>query len=355
MSRRKPPTMSDVARLAGVSSMTVSRALRPHASASDNTRKKILEAADQLGYILDSTAAGLSSRKTGFVAVTIPSINNSNFATTIRGLTEGLRDSGLQVLLGFTDYNVLEEERLIEAFLKRRPEAVVVTGGVHTERCRRYLSASGVPVIEIWDLPASPIEHSVGFSNAKAGRLMAKYLAGQGYRKISFIGGNTDRDIRGSDRRKGFTEALDELGIDTGRLWISDHPIINMGQGAAEMNDLLDKYPDTDAVMCVSDLSAFGAMMSCVRRGIKVPDDIAIAGFGAYDLSANAVPQITTLDVSAYRIGEEAAGVIVRQLYGDEDDESAQEQVPQRIEIPIQLIERESTSQTHTSGARHAI
>lgn len=323
--------------------MTVSRALRPNASASESTRKKILEAADKLGYVLDSTAAGLSSRKTGFVAVTIPSVNNANFANTIRGLTEGLRDSGLQVLMGFTDYDIKEEERLVEGFLRRRPEAIIVTGGVHTERCRRYLAASGVPVIEIWDLPSSPIEHSVGFSNVKAGRTMANYLVDKGYEKIGFIGGNTTQDARGSDRREGFAEVLEEKNLSTERLWDSDQPIRNMAHGAAAMNDLLDKYPDTQAVMCASDLSAFGAMMSCMRRGLKIPEDIAIAGFGGYDISANAIPQITTLDAGDYSIGEAAAKVIVDQLQQEENDD-ATERKPQRIKIETHLIERESTS-----------
>lgn len=341
MPRNKPPTMSDVAKLAGVSPMTVSRALRPDASASDNTRKKIREAADQLGYVLDSTAAGLSSRKTGFVAATIPSINNANFANTVKGLTDGLRDSGLQVLLGFTGYDLKEEERIVETFLRRRPEAIVVTGGVHTERCRRYLAASGVPVIEIWDLPRSPIEHSIGFSNVKAGRVMANYLMSRGYQKIGFIGGDTEQDIRGSDRRLGFKEALEEKGLDISRFWVSEDRIINIAEGAAAMDGLLDQFPDIEAVMCASDLSAFGAMMSCVRRGKSVPEDIAISGFGAYDLAANAVPQITTLDVGDYRIGEEAAEVIIAQLFAENIDDS--EQKPARIEIPIQLLERGST------------
>ncbi|PWQ94022.1 LacI family transcriptional regulator [Leucothrix arctica] len=334
--------MSDVAKLAGVSPMTVSRALRPNASASESTRKKIREAADQLGYVLDSTAAGLSSRKTGFVAVTIPSINNANFANTIRGLNEGLQDSGLQVLLGFTDYNIKEEERLVEAFLRRRPEAIVVTGGVHTERCRRYLAASGVPVIEIWDLPSSPIEHSVGFSNVKAGRAMANYLVDKGYKNIGFIGGNTKQDARGSDRCEGFAEVLEERGLSTERLRISEEPVRNMAQGAAAMDYLIDKHPDTQAVMCASDLSAFGAMMSCQRRGLKVPEDIAIAGFGGYDISANAIPQITTLEAGDYQIGTETAKVILSQLADDNDE--TEERAPQRIKIATQLLERESTS-----------
>ena len=332
--------MVDVARLAGVSTMTVSRALRPDASASKKTREKILNAADRLGYILDSTAAGLSTRKTGLVAATIPSINNANFARTVAGLTEGLQDTGLQVLLGYTGYDLLEEERLVETLLRRRPEAIVVTGGVHTERCRRYLAASGVPVVEIWDLPTSPIDHVVGFSNAKAGRTMARYLYGRGYRKISFIGGHTARDVRGAERRRGFEEALEEFGLDTDRLWDSEFPIFTMAEGAAAMSELLLQYPDTEAVMCVSDLSAFGAMTTCNRSGLKVPDNIAIAGIGAYDISANCFPQITTLDVSSYQIGAEAAKVIRSEL-----DSRLDSHDPKRIDISTELLRRASTGE----------
>lgn len=339
--RKKPPTMADVARLAGVSPMTVSRALRPEASASEKTRKKILNAADQLGYILDSTAAGLSSRKTGFVAVTFPSINNANFALTLSALTEGLHRHGLEILLGYTDYDLLEEERVVEALLRRRPEAIVVTGGLHTERCRRYLHASGVPVIEIWDLPSSPIEHVVGFSNEKTGRMMARHLFEKGYRKLSFIGGDTQLDIRGSGRRMGFTEAMEELGLDTSRLWVSDEVILTMDVGAQAMDKLLQKFPDTDAVVCVSDPSAFGALMTCRRYGLDIPDDIAVAGFGAYDVSENCYPQITTIDVNSTQIGTEAANIIIDELVLKSPNKESRQ-----IIVPTTLLPRESTQKT---------
>ncbi|TIT91520.1 MAG: LacI family transcriptional regulator, partial [Mesorhizobium sp.] len=119
--------MADVAHRANVSTMTVSRAFKRDASVSADTRDRILKAAEELGYVFDSIAANLSSRRSGFVAATIPSINNANFADTVRGMTEGLRDSGLEILLGFTDYNVEEEERLVGQLLQRRPEAIIVT------------------------------------------------------------------------------------------------------------------------------------------------------------------------------------------------------------------------------------
>ncbi len=340
---KKQPTMSDVARLAGVSTMTVSRALRQGTSTSDATRKKILDASEKLGYVPDGTAAGLSSGKTGFVAATIPSINNANFADTVRGLTEGLAASRLQLLLGYTDYDSSEEERLVEQFLRRRPEAIVVTGGSHTDRCRRLLTNVDVPVIETWDLPDNPIDSVIGFSNAEAGRIMVRHFHEQGYRRIGFIGGDSSRDSRGLDRRRGFVAALEELGLQTDRLVASGPPPITMREGAKAMLELLASWPDTEAVMCVSDLSAFGAMTECQRKGLRVPDDIAVAGFGAYDLSEHALPPITTIDVGAYQIGKQAAETIALSLEPGEGIRTATS-----VNITPRLLARASTMRDKT-------
>lgn len=334
----KKPTMVDVAALAGVSTMTVSRALKPNSLVKAETRKKIQEAAESLGYVLDSTAAGLSSRRTGFVAATIPSINNANFADTLRGLTDGLEDSGLQILLGYTDYDKTKEERLVEQFMRRRPEAIVVTGGSHTDRCRQLLEQSGVPVLELWDRPQRPIGSVVGFSNAEAGRLMVRHFFEQGYRRMGFIGGDTSRDTRGLDRRIGFVDELRALGLDDSRVLSCGVPPITVYQGGLALREFVDKWPDTEAVMCVSDLSAFGAVMECHRSGLRVPEDIAVAGFGAFDVSEYCVPAITTIDVSARKIGEFAAESIERLL--SPSDGRAKNTI---LEIRPELIVREST------------
>ena len=332
------PKMTDVARLAGVSTMTVSRALKPGTSVSDDTRELIRNAADQLGYVLNSTAAGLKSQRTGFVAVTIPSINNANFADTLRGLSDKLWGSRLQILLGYTDYDVDKEEKIIEQFLARQPEAIVVTGGAHTAKCRQLLAQSNVPVVEMWDLPQSAIDHVVGFSNADTSKIMVRHLYDQGYRKIGFIGGDTKRDTRGLDRRRGFIDAAKILGLESQRFIAEGIPPVTMREGAAAMRAMLTAWPDTEAVLCVSDLSAFGAMTECIRSGMKVPDDIAVAGFGDYDLAEYAVPAITTINVGAQKLGELVADTILKQLTGV-DGQTGQK----AIEVEPKLIVREST------------
>ncbi|MDP2119543.1 MAG: LacI family DNA-binding transcriptional regulator [Hoeflea sp.] len=331
--------MADVAREAGVSPMTVSRAFKSDAYVNDETRKAILLAADRLGYVMDSMASGLSSRKTGFVAATIPSINNANFADTVRGLTEGLQARGLQVLLGYTNYNQEEEERLVRQLLTRRPEAIVVTGGTHSGKCRTMLANAGIPVIETWDLPTEPIDSVVGFSNADASAMIVGHLVATGRTKIAFLGGDASRDTRGFDRRRGFVREMEARGLDATRLIEAGPPPISMREGADALARLMSRWPDTEAVMCVSDLAAFGALTECQRRGFDVPGAIAIAGFGAYEISDICVPPITSIDPHCFQIGLLTARRIIELLSGE-----APGQTESRTLLEPILLVRASTS-----------
>lgn len=307
-------TMTEVAQYVGVSAMTVSRAFRQDASVSEETRKRIMDAVDALGYVLDQSAGSLSSRRTGFIAALVPSINNSNFSDTARGITDALENTGLQLLLGYTDYSAEKEEHLIESMLRRRPEGIILTGGSHTARARRMLENAGIPVVETWEIPEKPINHVVGFSNSEAMSLLVRELAAKGYRKFGYIGGTTARDTRGSQRRSGFLKTVEELGLGPGRVMSFGVPPITMQQGAQAIVSMLERWPDTDVALCVSDLSAFGALMECKRRGMRVPQDIAIAGFGDYEISSICHPRITTINVDCYGIGKQAAARLLDAL-----------------------------------------
>lgn len=336
MTARKPPTMADVARVAGVSPMTVSRAFKLDASVSGARRAAILQAAEALGYLFDATASNLRSQKSDFVAVTVPSINNANFADTVRGLTEGLKSRGLQILLGSTDYDVAEEERLIEQFLRRRPAAIVVTGGKHSERSRKLLASAGLPVIETWDLPEQPIGHVVGFSNADAVRGMVDHFVAKGLTRIAFIGGDVGRDTRGADRRLGFVAAMQAHGLPTDRLIAAGQPPISMREGANAMARLIQTLPDTQAVICVSDLSAFGALTECQRRGVAVPGQISLGGFGDYEIASVSFPALSTINPFPRQIGILTAALILKVLDG-------RQETPALIRISPELLIRESS------------
>lgn len=309
--------MIDVARAAGVSTMTASRAFKNNTSVSEATRAAILKAAEDLNYVFDSTASNLRSQRTDFVAATIPSLNNANFADTVSALSEELKTNGLQILLGYTNYDMQEEERLIEQLLRRRPGAIMVTGGRHTPRARRMLENAGIPVIETWDLPEAPIGHAVGFSNADAVRGLVDHFVAQGITRIAFIGGEADRDTRGTDRRAGFLAAMQQHGLDTTRLIDAGAPPISMREGASAMAQLLNTLPDTEAVICVSDLSAFGALTECQRRDVDVPGRLSIAGFGDYEVGEICVPSLTTINPFPREIGTRTAKLMLQLMQGD--------------------------------------
>ena len=293
-----------------------------------------------MGYVIDQTARTFSSKRSGFVAAVIPSLNNSNFSETAQGITAAVEGSGLQLLLGYSDYHVETEERLIKAMLMRRPEGVILTGGSHTPQTRAMLRAARVPVIETWDLPQEPIEHTVGFSNAEAAAAMVRHLHARGYRRIAFIGGTSNRDTRGADRRRGYSEAIRELGLSDSRVISFGQPPISMAQGSEAMAQLVRQWPDVDAVVCVSDLSAFGALVECQRRGWQVPQRVAIAGFGDFEVAKNCHPRLSTVALDCEGIGRAAGELLLRAIEAARQGERLP---PETVLIPFRIEPREST------------
>ncbi len=335
--------MADIARAAGVSTMTVSRALRQDGRIAPETRRKILRVVRELGYVPDRIAAGFSSRRSGFVGVLVPSLNNTHFAETAAGLQNGLHPAGLQMLLGYTNYQKTQAEQLIETMLSRRPEAMVVTYDDHTPRARRMLVDAGVPVIEIWETPPRPIGHVVGFSNRQAAAAMTQHLIDIGRTRIGFIGEANDAGTRGAQRRLGFLDALRAAKLDASRMLATAAPPIGMMQGREAMMALLQQWPDTDAVLCVSDPCAYGAVSACQLAGIPLPDRMAIAGFGNFEISLCSVPAISTVTVSGLAIGAAAASLIQRLLGGDL---AARDVPPQAVFVDVGIEIRGSTLDT---------
>nr|WP_256581296.1 MULTISPECIES: LacI family DNA-binding transcriptional regulator [unclassified Pseudomonas] len=305
-----PPRMADVAKLAGVSKMTVSRVLAGR-DVAPHTRQRVQEAIDSLGYLPDASAGSLSSGRSEFIVALVPSLISSNFADTVRGLHDAVRPQGLCLLLGDTNYQLEEEALLVHTLLRHRPVGVMLTGSVHLASTRKLLQRAAVPVVETWDLPAEPIEQAVGFSNAEAAAAMVAHLQARGYRRIGFIGGASARDDRGVQRRLGYLQAITTLDLGEPRLVEHGTSPITMSHGGEALRRLLAHWPDTDAVLCVSDLSAFGAIMECHRQGLRVPDDLAVAGFGDFEVSRYCTPTITTVAVDPYGIGQRAGEMLL--------------------------------------------
>ena len=332
-------TMQTIAELAGVSAMTVSRSLKADALVSHETRERVLAVVRRTGYLPDATARVFATRRSGFVAVLMPALNHSNFADTLHGMSEVFDAAGLQILLGDTRYMLSREESLIAELLQRRPEAIILTGGVHTARARAMLAGAGIPIVETWDLPAEPLGSVVGFSNREAGAAMARYLHARGRRRIGYIGGATNRDARGAQRRSGFLAAMRELGLPRARTVGVGKPPSSMSQGAEGLDLMLNQWPDTDAIVCVSDLLAFGVLSECQRRGIDVPGDIALAGFGDFEVARVCQPRLTTIAVDCRGIGRLAAEIALRALEARKRGDWLK---PETTILETRIIERET-------------
>lgn len=332
--------MSDVAKAAGVSAMTVSRALRKDGPISDETRERILEVVRDLNYVPDLAAGSLSSKKSGFVTALLPSLDNVHFAQTVQALSDALEKVGLQILLGHTNYCSDKEEELIELMLRRRPEAIILSYDGHTERTLRLLKQASIPVVQLWETPEQPIQHTVGFSNFDAARRMTLALIAKGYKNLAFLGEAQDAGTRGAARRAGFIAAMEENGLSAHRLVRHKTPPVTITIGAEAGNILLDQFPDTDCVFCVSDLAAFGAMSAFVERGMVIPDDIGVAGFGNFEVSRYSHPPITTVSVDPWRLGDSAARLILRAL---ERENASEEPQAEHIEMDVELLMRGSS------------
>lgn len=318
-------TMRDVAKAVGMSPMTVSRALRDDETVSPRTRALVRNAAQSLGYVYDSTAQAFRTQKSGFVAVTLPSVNNANFAETFRALSNGLANVGVQLLLGSTNYRVEKEEELVGQLLARNPEALVLTGGHHTDVTREIIQGRGLPVIEMWDLPPSPLDHVVGFSNADAMQHIVDHLVQQGRRKLAFVGGSEGADMRGAVRREGVIKAARAHGLPDVEIIDAGPAPVSMRHGNAIISKIGKEIVRFDALVCVSDPVAFGCLSAVQRLGLSVPEDIAVTGFGHFEVAQIANPRITTVSVGADLIGQEVAkllagiidGKVTEQIYKD--------------------------------------
>ncbi|SNS22210.1 LacI family DNA-binding transcriptional regulator [Antarctobacter heliothermus] len=313
---RKWVTMGDVARAAGVGKITVSRALRTPAKVSPDTLAKVHKAVDALGYVRDETAGALSSQRSRVVGALVSTLDRPVFATTIRGLEEGLSAGGLQLLLGSTRYAPDKEARMVSTLLGRRPDALVLTSTDHTPQTRRLLENAGLPVIELWELPDDPIFAAVGFSNRAAGRDMTRHLIGSGRKHPVFLRVANANDTRADLREAGYRGALE--GFEPRILSLPpDDALSGPDFGAQGLAQALARWPDTDAVICVSDALAVGAWCEAMRRGLDVPGLLAITGFGDIDVAGDAGLALTTIRIDGEAIGREAARLTLAATAGE--------------------------------------
>lgn len=314
----KGVTLADVARIAGVSKITASRALANPDLVTEKTRAKVLVAVRETGYVQNFVAAGFKSRRTRLIACLVPTIaSGSAFLPAVQAMTDAFADAGFQVLLGQRGYDPSREEGLIDAAIARRPDGIVVTGVLQSPVAREKLRRCGVPVLEAWDMTDDPIDMLVGFSHYAAGQEIATYLHRRGRRRAALI---TTNEPRGKARGLGFAEQAKALGMAGPEGDIPTHiegAPSRMGHGRTGLALLTSEHPDIDALCCSTDLVALGALIEAQAQGIEVPKRLAIVGFGDLDFAVDTNPALTTLRIDNEAIGKRAAACLLERLQGN--------------------------------------
>jgi LacI family gluconate utilization system Gnt-I transcriptional repressor len=330
-----PARMQDVATLAGVSVITVSRVLREPLRVAEQTRARVLQAIAAVGYVPNLVASSLKSRRSGVVAAVIPSVTHSIVADVVRGMGEVLKEEGLHLLLADSGFSPEEEEDLVTAFLARRPDAMVLTGTTHTEGTRRMLHAARIPIVETGNVTTNPIDMVVGYSNFTAANAMTRELVARGRRTIGYIGQRGRQYIdRVQDRHDGYVAAL--RGRRTASRELRVEVDLSYRGGAAGMTALLSRNPALDAVFCTSDVIAIGALYECQRRRIRVPETIAIAGMDDQEIASQCVPALTTMRMPRHEMGRRAASLLCARLAGLPVESRI-------VDLGFELVRRETT------------
>ena len=343
-SRTSPPkprgtrgiTLADVARVAGVSTITASRALGNPSLVSADTQARVHSAVAKTGYIPNLMAGGLKSKRSRLIACLVPVIAfGSAFLVAVQAMTEAFVAAGYQVMLGERGYDASREAAMVESVIARRPDGIVLIGVMQSEACRRRLRSTGMPVVETWDMTEAPIDMLVGFSHAAVGRATAEYLHARGYRRLGMI---ASTEPRGAERGRGFAAAACRLGLVTTADAIPTHTIgapTRMAHGREGLVALLAMHPAIDAVYCATDLVALGALIEARSRSIAVPGDLAVIGFGDLDFAVDTDPPLTTVDVDGAAIGHRAAALVMARIEG-------RRVAQRRVDVGFRLVERAS-------------
>jgi len=304
----RAPRLVDVARVAQLSPITVSRALSQPDKVSEETRRRITDAIAQVGYVPNLTAGSLASNRSRIIAAVVPTIANSIFADTVQGLSDGLERQGYQLLLGQTGYSETTEDELIRAFLGRRPDALVLTGIGRSAAARALLRNAEIPIVETWGMPRLSSNAASASAAVCAGRAMAEYFLSRGYRRLAFVGST---DQRSQARRAGFVAAAP----DARTLALDEQASVPRGRAALQR--VRAEAPDVQAIFFSTDVLAVGALLECQRLGLEVPAALAIAGRGDLPIAAEINPALTTIEIRGYAIGEQAARMVLARLAGE--------------------------------------
>lgn len=305
-------TIADVAQLAGVGTMTVSRALRTPEQVSDKLREKIEAAVNELGYMPNLTASALASASSHTIAMVVPNLAEAGCTEMFAGLQHVLQPAGYQIILAESRHRLEQEEKLLETLLASNIAAAILLSVEHNNTVRNWLKNASIPVMEIGAIRTDPIDMNIGIDNVAAMFELTDMLVQRGYQNIGLLCANQEQWIF-QQHLQGWYKAMLRHHMSPNRVINAALPPV-FSTGASQLPEFLLAWPELDALVCVSDELACGVLYECQRRRIKVPDDLAVVGFGDSDVSKVCQPPLTTMAVPHREIGLEAGKALLERI-----------------------------------------
>ena len=333
MKRKTAPTLHDVARQAGVSTATVSRALNAPTLVTEATRSVVARAVEELGYTPHFGGRALVSNRSNTIGAIIPTMDNAIFARGLQAFQETLSGAGVTLLVASSGYDEARELEQIRTLVSRGTDGLMLIGADRPAESYAFLERRHIPYVLTWNFRPEQDSCFVGFDNRAAAQAMARAVIARGHRRLAMIAGITASNDRARDRVEGVRAALDEAGL-SGR----DLPIIeevySLAGGRRACASLLQRRPAPTALICGNDVLAVGAMTQVKALGMRVPDDVSITGFDDIELAEVAEPGLTTVHVPHRRMGQAAARILLAIRDGTTRAEG--------IELETSLVIRES-------------
>jgi len=328
ISEKPQPTMHDVARVAGVSQMTVSRVMRGKGYISKDVRNQVIGAAREIGYVHNRLAGGNATYDNPIVGVVVPTMQNRVFTEVLSGINATLDESGLRPVFGVSEYAPKVEEDLVFDLLSWRPRGLILPGLEHTEALRKIVAQTGVRVAEIMDTDGDPISACFGFSHVKAGEDMAKHLIKRGYRTFAYVGSQGGLDLRATKRFEAFAGIVREAGAQIVACETFEGAS-SMDVGRRATHQLLQQDSPAQAIYFANDDLAAGGLMHCLAEGLSTPGDVALAGFNGLSFLSALPRLITTTVTPRFDIGQAAAQWLLQSA----DNNAA----ANKVELPAEL------------------
>ncbi|MNZ90467.1 HTH-type transcriptional regulator GntR [compost metagenome] len=268
-------------------------------------------------------ARALASAQSHSVVVLVPSLSNQLFVDTLEAIHSVLRPQGLEVLIGNFHYSRDEEENLVRNYLAYQPRGLLLTGFERTESARRMVEASGIPCVYMMDLDHGAGLHCVGFSQLRAGAAAAEHLLSRGRRRLAYVGAQLDQ--RTLLRGEGFRRALQKAGCYDPALELLTPRPSSVGLGGEMFSQLLASHPQVDGIFFGNDDLAQGALLEAMRRGVKIPEQVAVLGFNDLPSSEFMVPRLSSIRTPREAIGRRAAEQLLALINGKPVGEPVQD------------------------------